>query len=31
MVERATLVWELLEPLMDTDEGEAQFQPFQLV
>jgi hypothetical protein len=31
MGERAALLWELLEPLLDTEEGEAQFAPFDLV
>ncbi|KAL4859210.1 Sister chromatid cohesion protein PDS5 B-B [Chlorella vulgaris] len=31
MGERAALVWELLEPLLDTEEGEPQFAPFDIV
>lgn len=31
MSERAAVVWELLEPLLDSDEGEPQFKPFSLV
>lgn len=31
MAERARLVWEALEPLMDTDANAEQFAPFDFV
>lgn len=31
MADRARLVWEALEPLMDTDASAEQFEPFEFV
>lgn len=31
MAERAQLVWQALEPLMDTDVAAEQFEPFDFV
>lgn len=31
MIERAQIVWELLEQLLDTDAEAEQFQPFAFV
>jgi hypothetical protein len=31
MIERASLVWDLLDPLLDMDEEAQQFAPFAFV